>query len=126
MVGILKFMDPDRMMDMAVVFPVPDLEIIEQITCGYHNPEGSPYIFNRLVLIYVLFKAQFLQLGVVYRNGIEVPGFIPVLLVPIMDANLLVFMVEFRYFRIESLPAKIRLNEVSYFDILKSDHMALF
>jgi hypothetical protein len=124
-VGILEFMDPDRVVDMAVVFPVPYLKIVEKVAGRNQNPEGSPYIFNCFVLIYVLFKTQFLQLGIVYRNGIEVPGFIPVLLVAVMDANLFVFMVEFRYFRIESLSAKIRLKEVSYLDILKSDHMAI-
>jgi hypothetical protein len=126
MIEILKIVDPDGMMYMPVVFPVPDFQLPELSGGRYHDTEGSPHIFYCIIGIYLFFKAQFTELLVIYRNDIQVIGFKPVILLPMMHTNLPVFMVQFRYFPLKTLASEICLKNVPNLDILKSDHIAIF
>jgi hypothetical protein len=125
MIEILKIMDSDGMMYMAAVFPVPDFQLPELAGSRYKDAEGPPHIFNRIIRIHLFFKSQFTQLLVIYRNDIQVIGFKPVILVPVMHTNLPVFMVQFPHFSLKTLTSEICLKYVPNLDILKSDHIAI-
>jgi len=119
-------MDTDGMMYMPAIFPVPDLQLPKLTGGRYQDAERSPHIFNRIIGIYLFFKAQFTQLLVIYRYDIQVIGLKPVVLIPMMYTNLPVFMVQFRYFSFKTLTSEICLKNVPNLDILKSDHIGIF
>src|SRR5579863_2194576 len=112
-IEILEFMDPNCMMNMPSVLPIPYLQFIKLIPGGYHQPEGTAHIFYRLILVNDFLKAQFCHLSVVQRDGIEVIGIKPGILIPIMNTNLSVFVIYISYLRFKSLSFEICLNQVA-------------
>src|SRR5664279_82219 len=125
-IEILEFMDPYRMVNMTPVFPIPDFKFTELVSGRDHQPEWSAHIFDRFVVINDLFKTHFGHLCIIQRYRIKIIWFKPVILVAVMDANLLVFMVNICNLAVKSLSIEIRLNNVSFLNVLKSDHIAFF
>ena len=103
-------MDPDRMMYMTAVLAIPDFQLPELAGSRYQDTEGSPHILNCIVGIHLFFKAQFNQLMIIYRYDIQVVGIKPVILIPLMNTYLLVFMVQFPYFTLKTLTTEICLE----------------
>jgi hypothetical protein len=126
MIEILEFMDPYGMVNITPVFPVPDIKFAELASGRDHQPEWSTHIFDRFVVINDLFKTQSGHLCIIQRDGIEIICFKPIVLVAVMDAYLFVFMVNICNLPVKTLSPEIRLDNVPFLNILKSDHIAFF
>jgi hypothetical protein len=120
---ILKFMNPDWMVQVAMVLSVPNFKFIKLARRRNQDPERTPHIFNRIIGIHLFFKAEFLQLDIINGNGVQVIDLKPVILISIVNAYLPVFMIDFSYLSVEAFSPKICLDNVTLLNILNPDHI---
>src|SRR6188768_2857390 len=77
---ILKLMNSNRHVEMAVILPIPHVQLRKIAGCRGNQPEDSFFIFNGISIQWFLLKSKFYQLRFIkgYRENIlwRIPEFL--------------------------------------------------